>query len=108
DGGWTQKYRWENHDDPSRAKITTTYVARALAMVRKFQEPARDKTIDSTESGAALAKALTYLKTRNAEIDEPYAMALFGLASLDAGDGETAATIAKTLASIAIPERNTV
>jgi hypothetical protein len=53
---------------------------------------------------AALDKALKYLAARNAEIDEPYALALFGLASLDAGDTQTADNIAKQLERMGIEE----
>jgi hypothetical protein len=53
---------------------------------------------------AALDKALAYLETRNAEIDEPYALALFGLASLDAGNAERAGKIAKQLDAMAFEE----
>jgi len=95
DGSWLSKHYWQSNEDPSTAKLTTTYVARSLAM---------RKNSDIN----ALTKALTYLKTKNAEIDEPYALALFGLASLDAGDSETAASIAKSLESMAIPEGSSV
>lgn len=91
DGSWLSKRYWQTAEDPSTAKLTTTYVARSLAM---------QKGSDVN----ALTKALAYLKSRNAEIDEPYALALFGLASLDAGDSETAASVAKTLESMAIAE----
>jgi A-macroglobulin receptor./A-macroglobulin complement component. len=56
----------------------------------------------------ALTKGLSYLKQRNTEIDEPYAMALFGLASLDAGDAETAKQMATQLEKMAIPEGSEV
>ena len=51
-----------------------------------------------------MTKSLDYLKARNAEIDEPYALALFGLASLDAGNTETADKIAKQLEKMAVEE----
>ncbi|MEP6900328.1 MAG: hypothetical protein ABJA66_01180 [Actinomycetota bacterium] len=44
-------------------------------------------------NSAALQKALAYLKARNAEIDEPYALALYGLASFDAGNAEEAKAV---------------
>jgi hypothetical protein len=95
DGSWTKKYSWETVDDASRTKLFTSYVARTLAMTKQKDD-------------AALQKALAYLKTRNAEIDEPYALALYGLASLDAGNIETAREIARRLEKMAIPEANAV
>jgi hypothetical protein len=91
DGSWTKQYSWERSEDSGRTKLITTYVARSLAM-----RPDADKN--------ALQKALGYLKQRNAEIDEPYALALYGLASLDAGDTATAKQIAGTLEKSAIAE----
>jgi hypothetical protein len=55
-----------------------------------------------------LDKALAFLKTRNAEIDEPYALALFGLASLDAGNLEDAKETAQRLEKMARTEGNAV
>lgn len=91
DGSWTKKYYYETAEDPGRTKLTTTYVTRSIAM-RK----GADK--------AVLAKALDYLKTRNAEIDEPYALALYGLASLDGGNPAIASGIAKQLEKMALTE----
>lgn len=95
DGSWTKRYYYENSDDPKRAKLFTSYVARTLAM-RK----------DSDK--AVLGKALEYLKARNAEIDEPYAMALYGLAALDGGDKAEASRIAAQLEKMAIDEAGSV
>ncbi len=63
DGSWTKKYYYETSESSQRTKLFTTYVARSLAMRKNADK-------------AALTKALDYLKTRNAEIDEPYALAL--------------------------------
>jgi hypothetical protein len=110
DGSWSKKYYWETTDDASRTKLFTSYVARTLAMQKAetrakavAENPAKAENTD-----AALQKALAYLKTRNAEIDEPYALALYGLASLDAGNMETAREIAGKLEKMAIPEGNAV
>jgi hypothetical protein len=90
DGGFAKKYAWETTEDLGRTKLFTSYVARTLALLKA------DKTV--------MDKALGYLKTRNAEIDEPYALALFGLASLDAGNVETAREIAQRLEKMALSE----
>lgn len=95
DGSWTKKYYWENSENVSRTKLFTAYVARTLSMSKQKDE-------------AALQKALAFLKTRNTEIDEPYALALYGLASLDAGNAETAREIAQKLEKMATIEGNSV
>jgi hypothetical protein len=95
DGSWTRQYNWETTEDSNRTKLITTYVTRALAM-------------SGTKNKGSLDKALKYLAARNAEIDEPYALALFGLASLDVGDTETAGKIARQLEKMAIDEDGAV
>lgn len=95
DGSFTKKYYWESSTDNNRTKLFTSYVARALAMRKD-------------ENKEVLNKALEYLKKRNDEIDEPYALALYGLASLDAGNIEAANKTAQLLAKMAIPEDNAV
>lgn len=91
DGSWSQRHTWETIEDVKRTKILTTYIARSLAM---------NKDADQD----ALKKVLDYLRARNNEIDEPYSMALYGLASLDAGDNAAAAEVAKRLEAMAIGE----
>jgi hypothetical protein len=95
DGSWSKRYRWETTDNPDRTKLITTYVARSLAM-----RPGSDK--------GALTKAFGYLRQRNSEIDEPYALALYGLALLDAGDPDSAKAIASRLEAMAIVEGSAV
>ncbi len=95
DGSWAKLYRWETAEDAKRTKLTTTYVARSLAMRKNSDKD-------------ALTRALAFLKTKNAEIDDPYAMALFGLAALDAGDATTATLLAKRLEQTAKVEGNGV
>ncbi|MEO8572428.1 MAG: MG2 domain-containing protein [Pyrinomonadaceae bacterium] len=106
DGSWTRLYRWETVEDRSRSKLITTYVARSLAMSNLVPAGAASKPAGIRDQ--ALAKGLTYLRTRNAEIDEPYALALLGLASLDSGDPETAKEIASHLEKMAIAEGSSV
>ncbi len=98
DGSWTRLYSWEKTEDRQRTKLMTTYAARTLAMIEKSAKE-KDK-----ESQAALQRGLEYLKTRNAEIDEPYALALYGLALLDAGNASDAKQIAAKLELMAITE----
>ena len=105
DGSFTKKYYWENSEDMSRTKLFTSYVARTLAMRAKTETRISENVKNNS---AALQKALSYLKTRNAEIDEPYALALYGLASFDAGNAEEAKAIAERLEKMAIAEGNAV
>ncbi|MGH9945585.1 MAG: alpha-2-macroglobulin family protein [Pyrinomonadaceae bacterium] len=98
DGSWNKKYRWEQKEDDTRAKRTTTYIARTLAMLRSQNAEARASA--RAISGATLEKALKYLKFRNAEIDDPYSLALFGLAAFDAGDRELAEHIGQSLVAM--------
>jgi hypothetical protein len=104
DGSWTKSYISENSENSGRTKLITTYVARTLAMLKARSEP--NNTAGTSED--ALRNALSYLRTRNAEIDEPYALALFGLASLDGGDAETAKLVAARLEPMAIAEGSSV
>ncbi|HMS41618.1 MAG TPA: alpha-2-macroglobulin family protein, partial [Pyrinomonadaceae bacterium] len=94
DGSFTKKYTWETTEDAKRTKLFTSYVVRTLALLKT------DKVV--------LDKGLAYLKTRNAEIDEPYALALFGLASLDAGNLTDAKAIAERLEKMALNEGDKV
>ncbi|HRA39479.1 MAG TPA: MG2 domain-containing protein [Pyrinomonadaceae bacterium] len=91
DGSWAKRYNWETAEDTGRTKMITTYIARSLAMNKDA-----DKSV--------LKPALDYLRARNNEIDEPYALALYGLASLDSGDRAAAEDVASRLESMAISE----
>jgi hypothetical protein len=95
DGSWSKKYYYETAEDPGRTKLLTSYVVRTLALMKEYYK-------------ASLQKPMAYLKARNAEIDEPYALALYGLALLDAGNAEEASDIVKRLEKMAIGEGNAV
>ncbi len=103
DGSFQKKYYYETTTDSNRTKLFTSYVARILAMQRAKNDGKLEQTAEN-----ALQKSLVYLKARNNEIDEPYALALFGLASLDSGNVEDASAIAERLAKMAIPENDAV
>jgi hypothetical protein len=105
DGSFAKKYYWETSEDAGRTKLFTSYVARTLALRAKTETRT---TANVQNNAAALQKALGYLKTRNAEIDEPYALALYGLASFDAGNTEEAKAVAERLETMAIPEGSAV
>jgi hypothetical protein len=103
DGSFYKKYYGEKEEDKARVKMLTTYLARTLALLGRnatVKDPA------STTEKESLSKALNYLKTRNAEIDEPYALALYALASFDAGNTEEAEKTVARLLSLAKSEGN--
>lgn len=91
DGSWTRQYYYENAEVSARTKMFTVYVARSLAMTGDKNDP-------------VLARAFGYLKTRGRDADEPYTLALFGLASLNAGAPETERSVAQRLEDMAIAE----
>ncbi len=93
DGSWNVQRSWETSQSDARAKRLTTYIARVLAMAG-----------DSAQAGDALPKALAFLHARNREIDDPYSLALLGLAYLDAGRKDEAAAVAKRVAALATVE----
>ncbi len=98
-GSWTQFYYGEAKvEDTRRTKQVSTYIARSLAKTE------RGKKEKSEDVQTALNKAFEYLEDRNAEIDEPYALANFGLALLDSGELAKADKIAAKLESMAIAE----
>ncbi len=105
DGSWNKKYRWETIENESRAKSLTTYVARTLAMLKaKASEPGAmatgPKAPEHSKQESALTKALDYLRLRNSQIDDPYSLALLGLALKDAGDENLARVIADKLETL--------
>lgn len=102
DGSWTKYYYSEKSEDVKRTKLFTAYVARTLAMSKKDT----DEGLQRKEM--SLQKALDYFKTQNAEVDEQYSLALFGLASFDAGNLDDAKTVAEKLEPMAIAEGETV
>jgi A-macroglobulin TED domain/Alpha-2-macroglobulin family/MG2 domain/Carboxypeptidase regulatory-like domain/A-macroglobulin receptor binding domain/Macroglobulin domain MG3 len=95
DGSFFNKRYSYQAEDQRQTKLFTAYVARSLAMSK-----GRDET--------APAKALAYLKAKNAEIDEPYSLALYGLAALDSGDAATARLISIKLQQMAIQEGDAI
>jgi A-macroglobulin TED domain/Alpha-2-macroglobulin family/MG2 domain/Carboxypeptidase regulatory-like domain/A-macroglobulin receptor binding domain/Macroglobulin domain MG3/Alpha-2-macroglobulin bait region domain len=79
DGRWLPRY-WGEKEDAKRAALNTAFVTRVLAM-GKGKEAKADK-----DFGMALNRALDYLAKRIEEIDEPYLIASYALAAMDAGE----------------------
>lgn len=102
DGSWAKKYYYETADDAKRTKLFTAYVARILAMRAKHSDTAQHFPDEP------LRKALDFLRSHSAEIDEPYVLALHGLALLDSGRADEAEAIAARLEKMAIAEEPAV
>ncbi|HEY8459107.1 MAG TPA: MG2 domain-containing protein [Blastocatellia bacterium] len=94
DGRWRPRY-WSEKDDVNRAAFDTAFIARALAMEK-------DK-----EAKAALSRALDYLAQRIEEIDEPYLIASYALAAMDAGEKSRAEKAVAKLRTLALEEAGT-
>lgn len=108
DGSWAKKYYYETAEDLKRTKLFTAYVARILAMRAKHSEKAGGESATQKAVSEPLQKALNYLRSRGAEIDEPYVLSLHGLALLDSGSFDEAKAIAVRLEKMAIAEEDTV
>ncbi|MGE0130751.1 MAG: MG2 domain-containing protein [Blastocatellales bacterium] len=94
DGRWIERY-WGKDEDVKRTAFNTAFIARVLAE-EKRQVPSGDKVY-----ATALSRALDYLAKRSEEIDEPYLIASYALAALDAGEkarSEKAVAKLRTLA----------
>jgi A-macroglobulin TED domain/A-macroglobulin receptor binding domain len=114
DGSWAAYEYGNKVDDKQRTALLTSYVARVLAVseqkakgqkadaAKKDPQPSSSSTRVSISS--ALKVALDYLGQRVNEIDEPYLLASYVLAALDAGEGTRAAPVIEKLRVLAHPE----
>ncbi|MEP6925437.1 MAG: alpha-2-macroglobulin family protein, partial [Pyrinomonadaceae bacterium] len=73
--------------------IITAYTARILA-----------RNVNDEKSKLALQKALKFLQTESAKINEPYILAQYALALFDAGERDAALAIAEKLKTLAKTE----
>lgn len=83
DGSWHGRYYGGSESEGTF--LSTAYVARSIAM--------RKREAKST----ALQKAFEFLDSKRDVMTDPYTLALFGLASLDAGETARAKSIAEQL-----------
>ncbi len=97
DGSWKPNLYWTTDaEDKPRTVMLTAYVARILA--RNM----------SAEVSPAFKRALDYLAREARGIDEPYLLASYALAALDAQDVTRAKPVVEKLRSLAHREGNTV
>jgi len=87
DGGWAAYDYGDKLENKRRTALLTAYIARVLAMsapATQIDGTANQKPLKAVSP--ELKRALAYLAMRIEEIDEPYLIASYALASLDAGD----------------------
>jgi hypothetical protein len=77
-GRWIARF-WGKEEDAKRTAFNTAFIARALAAQKTA-------LADDKVGAAALNRALDYLAKRSEEIDEPYLIASYALAAMDAGE----------------------
>jgi len=104
DGSWGANEYWSGADHKRRSALLTAYVTHVLA-INANRKPA-DKDSPADVPGA-LKRAFDYLSQRAAEIDEPYLMASYALAALEAKDTTTAGRVVTKLRSLAHSEGST-
>ncbi len=115
DGSWPAK-TWGDKEDSRRTALTTAYITRVMARTGKnafTTEQPTAATKPSTPNGASkpsgetltpLARALRYLSARVEEVDEPYLIASYALAWLDAGERAGAKRAVEKLRALAKDE----
>jgi hypothetical protein len=109
DGSWFGRHSWETSENAARTKMLTAYVSRSLSFdAQEETDRAPDKISTDAQKKEALAKAINYLHRRNAEIDDPYSLALLGTLVLENGDLVGAKAIAERLTSLAKHEGSSV
>ncbi|HYO62733.1 MAG TPA: MG2 domain-containing protein [Pyrinomonadaceae bacterium] len=132
DGSWPVTYYNSNPaEDARRTALQTAYVARVLAAVRERETPTAPDASQPNARAASpsangikpqangtgpapkadaptpptpLRRALRLLSRRVEEVDEPYLLASYALAALDAGDRREAARVAAKLRTLAREE----
>ncbi len=97
DGSWGAHEYWSGAELKRQSALLTAYVTHVLA-VNANRKPSEK------EQAAALVRAFDYLKLRADEIDEPYLIASYTLASLEIKDRATAKTQVEKLRSLAHSE----
>ena len=97
DGRWQARF-WNNTENARGSAMLTAVVARSLAPNQKSGEAVGASL---SEPIAALNRALAYLQRRSEEIDEPYLLASYALASFAAGQFSRAETSCSRLKALA-------
>ncbi|HEY5075406.1 MAG TPA: hypothetical protein VII34_11990 [Pyrinomonadaceae bacterium] len=109
DGSWAAYDYGDKLENKRRTALLTAYVARVLALtaVKSEASPSTRQNTSAQkpiESSPGLKRALDYLALRVEEIDEPYLLASYALAALDAGDPGRAQKVIDKLHALAHDE----
>ena len=95
DGSWQSVYWAPTEGDEHRNAVLTAYVARVLS---------RNANLAAADS---LKRALSYLGRKGITLDEPYLLASYALAAMDAEDAARAAPLIARLRGLALTEGTT-
>jgi len=106
DGSWPA-YDWRGNEDRARTALLTALATRALAQTAARQAMQSSDRHQAASPDAALNRGLDYLSSRAAEIDEPYMIASFALAAMEARQNERAAQAIARLTALARQEKDT-
>lgn len=109
DGSWAAYDYGDKVENVRRTALLTAYIARVLAASGSSQDassaaPSPANQATDTDAANALKKALAYLARRIEEIEEPYLLASYTLAALDAGEKERAQVSVAKLSAISHAE----
>jgi hypothetical protein len=91
DGRWVPYSWWDKKEDSRASAQLTAYIARAIAMSKL---PAGGDDADkvlASKASEEVQKALKFVEPHAASLDEPYLIAAYTLAALDAGQPARAA-----------------
>jgi Large extracellular alpha-helical protein len=101
DCSWPLRYSFPG-DRPQTVSLTA-FVARVLASTAKLTDSAKDADSSKRAQAAALAlkRALEFLSHATAELDEPYAIASYALAAINADDEPSATRALNKLVALA-------
>ena len=110
DGSWPAYEYGSQSEDQRRTTLLTAFVARVLGITESSAKPAGTsaaKPPAGNNGSPELQRALSFLATKIEAIDEPYLIASYALAALEAGDKQGAARAAAKLRRLAHNEGNT-
>jgi hypothetical protein len=111
DGSWpAYDYGSERSEDQRRTALLTAFVARVLGITESSVKPdsavaAKQQSVNNVS--LELQRALSYLSTKIEAIDEPYLIASYALAAIEAGDKQGASRAAAKLRALAHNEGDT-
>lgn len=110
DGSWPAYEYGSQSEDQRRTTLLTAFVARVLGITESSAKPAGTsaaKPSAANNGSPELQRALSFLATKVEAIDEPYLIASYALAALEAGDKQGAARAAAKLRRLAHNEGDT-